>query len=145
MITNVRLSIMGGWSMYLVLTIFAILVLIIAILGDRNIFLVIDFVKNSLRVTLVALVLIFVFCIFRNNEINISLERLVILNIIQVMYWYLVEKKWNRKKHRVLYLSAWKRDSIKGFIIIVVPSMLNSYYISQAIASTLQFIGIQIY
>lgn len=131
--------------MYFIITISVILSAIFAILGERKIFLMIGLVKKTLISSLIVLVFIFTFSAFKDNRINISFEILVILNIIQLLLWYFVEKRWDRDKYLEFYLKAWERDNIKGFIIIVIPTMLNSYFISQTLAATLKFIGIQIF
>lgn len=100
---------------------------------NKNIFFLIDVIKYSLRYLLPISIILCFINISKNSELSHLSEILALFNIIQIIIWYLIEKKWNRVTDKQFYFKVTDRGSLKG-LIIALPILTFDIFIAMIIS-----------
>lgn len=123
-----------------------ILLLITGYLEDNNIFLLLDIIKYSLIVELVISVVLYCIHIFNIKTSLFPYNRswfpygiLLLLNITQILVWYLIERKYDRFKYEEFYKTIFNRRNNKG-LLIQIPIIIHILFLGAMIFGIVEFV-----
>jgi hypothetical protein len=119
-------------QIYLVIA--GVFVISSAFLLDKSIFLLLDIIKYSLRYLLPILMLIWFLYILIDSGQSLIFVKLALYNVMQIVIWYLIEKRWNRVSNEQFYLTVTKRGNFKG-LIVIIPIVGYIFFIDEVILS----------
>lgn len=127
-----------------------ILLLITGYLEDNNIFLLLNIIEYSLIVELVISVFLYIVHMLNINTSLLPYNRswfpygyLLLFNIIQILVWYLIERKYDRFKDEEFYKTITYRTNFKG-LIVQIPIILHVLFFVAMIIGIIEFIKINI-
>ena len=80
-----------------------LLLVTITYIGDKDIIMLLTIVKNSLITLIPIIIFLYVFELIINNTSQFPFEYLLLFNISLLLYWIIINKKYDKEKLRSLY------------------------------------------